>query len=64
MPVGYLDDVMLFHNFIEAWGRFKNAESDEQEKLAKEDDRFSVCREIFYEQQGDRLKALRTKKKA
>lgn len=59
LPVGYLDDVMLFHNFAQAWERFTNAESSDQEKMADEHALYGVCREIYYEQQGDRLKARR-----
>lgn len=50
---------MLFHHFAEAWDRFQNAESSEQEKMAKEHPLYDICREIYYEQQGDRLKKAR-----
>ncbi len=60
LPVGYLDDVMLFQNFAQAWATFKDAE--DKEKLAEQHALYGVCREIWYEQQGDRLKALRKKK--
>lgn len=59
LPVGYLDDVMLFQNFAQAWATFK--ESKDQEELAKTHSLYEVCREIWYEQQGDRLKKARKK---
>lgn len=62
LPVGYLDDVMLFYHFTEAWERFQNAESAEQEKMAKEHPLYEICREIHYAQQGERSKKLRKKK--
>lgn len=62
LPVGYLDDVMLFQNFAQAWERFKNAESGEQEKLANEHPLFGVCREIWYERNRPSVRKARKQK--
>lgn len=62
MPVGYLDDVMLFHHFAEAWDRFMD--SDDKEKIAKTHPLFEVCREIWYEQNIALVRARKAKQKA
>lgn len=65
MPVGYLDDVMLFHNFSEAWQRFNNADDKDKESIAKEHPLYEICREIWYERNRPSVrKARKAKKKA
>ncbi len=62
MPVGYLEDVLLYHDFATAWDRFSKAEGEEKDKLVKEHPMFELCMEIWFEQQGERLKANRKKR--
>ena len=64
LPVGYLDDVMLFHNFAQAWSSFNDAKDEDKEKMAEGHAVYGICRDIGYEQQGDRLKARKRKRKA
>lgn len=54
--------MMLYQHFAQAWERFSKAEGDEQEKMATEHPLYATCRDIYYEQQSDRLKKARERK--
>lgn len=59
MPVEYLETVLLYRDFAKAWQMFSDAE--DKDKLPKHP-LFEVCMEIWYERQGERLKAWKRRK--
>lgn len=60
LPVGYLDEVMLFQRFAEAWATF-SAEED-KDKLPKHP-LYDLCMEILAEQWSDRKKNIERREK-
>ncbi len=63
MPVGYLDDVMLFQDFSQAWGTF--IEAKDKDALPKHP-LYDLCMEIWMDRNGEKQKrwkeSLRNKK--
>jgi hypothetical protein len=58
MPVGYLEDVLLYRHFAKAWQVFNEAE--DKDKLP-DHPLIQVCMELWYERAGEQLKAHRQK---
>lgn len=61
LPVGYLDDVMLYQEFAQAWTTFKGEK--DKEALLKQHPVYQTCMEIWMDQNGEKLKQWKARKK-